>query len=79
MSTGLSFLQAYDSDDSSNDDAKTTADETSTKASTSAAANADSQSTEEFKFEKIDPSLSLVSSIKVESAPLVAYSVRILS
>lgn len=81
MSTGLSLLRAYDSDDTSGSDSE------STNPSTSAAAEKRSTSSkdegkkqeEEFKFAKIDPSLSLVSSITVDAAPVVEYSVLALS
>lgn len=73
MSTaGLSFLQAYDSD-SSNDDSTTNAD---TSAPSTSAAAASASASAEFRFEKIDPSLSLVSSISIDPAPVVAYSVN---
>ena len=62
MADGLtSLLHAYDSDDQS--------------ASSNENTSSQSKEEEEFKMKPIDPSLSLVSSITIEAAPLVLYSV----
>ena len=62
MADGLtSLLQAYDSD--KEDDQSASSNENASKEE------------EELKMKPIDPSLSLVSSITIEAAPLVLYSV----
>lgn len=82
MSTGLSLLRAYDSDETSGSDSESTNPSTSAaadKRSTSSKDESKKQESEEFKFAKIDPSLSLVSSITIDAAPVVEYSVLAIS
>ena len=69
MADGLtSLLQAYDSD--KEDDQSASSNENT---------SSQSKEEEEFKMKPIDPSLSLVSSITIEAAPLVLYSVSSLT
>lgn len=77
MSTSLNLLKAYDSDaESDTNDHETNTNESSTNSDAApAAASSSSDKHEEFKFTKIDPSLSLVSSITVDAAPLIPYTV----
>ena len=63
MASSLNLLQSYGSDSENSNDSGDTDEKR--------------QATEAFVPAKIDPSLSIMSSIVVESAPLVLYSVSL--
>ena len=69
MSASLNLLQAYGNESDSDDECKKT--ESSKKQQETKPDDG-----QEFKFAKIEPSLSIKSSITVDLAPYVPYSVQ---